>query len=636
MPTFNTGDPQWDQGLSSLGNALFPDPSKVAQGYYYGSEARKAQLESNALIARQNAENQVLQMQDNRMPFPAAPSFYQPNNVPGAAPILGPSPNLPMSAGPGQPAPLPPPTMSLPQTTQFIAGRLQPGMAGGTPPPFSSPAPNAGASPQTPTTTTTDGQTPSNDMASAVIHPGSITPPVGGPKYAPPANADGSPARPSVNLGTLMAYGSAAGYDAAKLQTNGQAVITQAFKEGRIDATTMDRMLAGLGQPGPLQETMRGQTARDTTAMTVKGELARQQMVTGEQAREFTKAPMIVRGPDGQSYSQPRDVVQTPQPGSPLGMPLFDQTLENTRLAATVAPVSVVPAGAPPGTPPVSATTAEAQTGPLANRPTIYQPGTADILAQQTGAYGLFLDQNGKLVHAPAGQAQTQGLTPVPATTDAANAAMIAQIRSETDPQKQQRLIDLYNSTPTVPKPVDATENAKNQFLIDKQLQLMMPVPTGFHTRTNLLPAGASPELGRILSDLSDQYFLRGDIGVKGNRIAATNAALKQLAVQQYIYPNQDRDTGFSSNASTSVNKPVFDKAGNPLAPEPHFQVHLYKPGTDQIYGPGQAPKVMMTTPSLSSAMPIGTAPPGMPEGPGTVPGIGRVVNRGGILYMAQ
>ena len=41
-----TGYEDWDQNLKTLGGALFPDPSKQAHAYYYGTEARNALLKS--------------------------------------------------------------------------------------------------------------------------------------------------------------------------------------------------------------------------------------------------------------------------------------------------------------------------------------------------------------------------------------------------------------------------------------------------------------------------------------------------------------------------------------------------------------------------------------------------------------
>ena len=99
MPTIRTGNQEWDQNLNTLGGALFPDPSKAAQGYYYGSQARQSQLESNKLIDQMNWRNRYGMMtQGGAQPGPL--TFQQPQNVPGAAPISAPPSNLPYAGAP--------------------------------------------------------------------------------------------------------------------------------------------------------------------------------------------------------------------------------------------------------------------------------------------------------------------------------------------------------------------------------------------------------------------------------------------------------------------------------------------------------------------------------------------------------
>ena len=139
MPTISTGNPGWDQNLSTLGNALFPDPSKAAQGYYYGTEARKGQLESNKIIDQQNWRNRYGMMTQGG-PQPAPPVYQRMDNVPGAAPILAPPTNLPYA---GSPAPAAPSlaaaitNMTPQQAASMVPAAVAP-MTVGTPPPYSS------------------------------------------------------------------------------------------------------------------------------------------------------------------------------------------------------------------------------------------------------------------------------------------------------------------------------------------------------------------------------------------------------------------------------------------------------------------------------------------------------------------
>src|SRR5215831_1447591 len=100
MASFDTGNAAWDQGLSSLGNALFPDPSRAAQGYYYGTEARKALIEGNRITGQQNADNALtMGLFSGQIPRPT----FAPASFTGGAPVLQSPANLPMA---GQPASL--------------------------------------------------------------------------------------------------------------------------------------------------------------------------------------------------------------------------------------------------------------------------------------------------------------------------------------------------------------------------------------------------------------------------------------------------------------------------------------------------------------------------------------------------
>jgi hypothetical protein len=111
------------------------------------------------------------------------------------------------------------------------------------------------------------------------------------------------------------------------------------------------------------------------------------------------------------------------------------------------------------------------------------------------------------------------------------------------------------------------------------------------------------------LSNLTDQYFQRStDPAIRGNRIAAANAALKQMIAQGYINPSQSRAQGI--RGQTSINKGVLNQDGTVDQVE-HFRVDLIDPKTKQPYAAGQSPNIQMTTPLSSTVANASTPPPG-------------------------
>src|SRR4249920_3701696 len=115
-----TGYEDWDQNLKTLSQSLFPDPSKAAHAYYYGSEARKAQIEAARLQDQMAAGHAALGMQFGRAPNP---TYRQGGfdttimNDPYAVPTA-PGPTAPPAA-PGQPVA---PVQALPTLGATVAG----------------------------------------------------------------------------------------------------------------------------------------------------------------------------------------------------------------------------------------------------------------------------------------------------------------------------------------------------------------------------------------------------------------------------------------------------------------------------------------------------------------------------------
>ena len=360
----------WNQALGTLGASLFPDPSKIAQAGYYGAEQRRAALQGNEAIRKGNMANYALtQAPDSGLP-PATLAFSTPpGSPPGAPPVPVPQ-GLPMQGTPppsappslsttvttppaqGQGMPMPPPSISPEQIANLATPGTTPNPQGagttGTPPAASSPAPNSGA-PPAPNTTGSDGSVPpSADALSAVIHPGTFQAPGGGIKYAPPAQADGSPAvnafNPALYAQTLVQ----AGYDAASVNSASAAYVMQFVRKGIIDQHTANPWLAAFGATGPLT----AETNITTTAMQNRTDLAKQSMVTGEQRYEFQQGPVMVTDQPG---GAPRFVPRVNAPGQ-LAYDAPYSTQYNTptlvQPSGPAAPPVYMKAGAiPPGTP---------------------------------------------------------------------------------------------------------------------------------------------------------------------------------------------------------------------------------------------------------------------------------------------
>jgi hypothetical protein len=682
MPFFNTGNAQWDQGFNTLGGALFPDPSKIGQATYYGAEARKAQIDAAKQQEQLAAGHQQLNMVFGQPPGQPTYSGTGPLNIPilnepppmggsggpppGPAPAAAPPP--PTAAAPPAPAgpvgsnmppgalsalfsqgggPVPqsqpvPQTMPPAQAAQAIAAKVEdhPAVTGAPSPPAAPPAPGA---PPAPNTTGSDGSTPPGPEGT-MLHPGSITPAGGGVKMSGPAAPDGSPAPAAFNLSQYVALAVMKGLPAEQALQQGQAVVAEWVKNGQMDQRTADNILSGLGQPAMRVANIgaasaanvaniQGATSRATTAMTVAGEIAKQNIVTNEKQEEFLNQEVQTRDPaTGRMILKKRRDLQPGEQG-------YDTTI--AQIGAK--PVEVQPGG--PGTPPISMPTDEAQR----TRTPLYQP-TVEAERQKVGS---FIDPKNptQLIPTTADDAMKRGLVSAPTTMDGWNALAASASANVSDPAQAQAIRDkvLAFATASTPKPADARENMRNQNIIDRQLQTLMPVPVtstpivgGMQTNKN--PAGASPELGMTLSNLTDQYFQRStDPAIRGNRIAAANAALKQMIAQGYINPNQDRSvSGFpGSTGSGSINKGVLNQDGT-VDQVPHFRVDLIDPNTKQPYPAGQSPNIQMTTPLSSTvanastppAGAIAQAPAGAAEGQRAQLPDGRVgVVRGGWVF---
>jgi hypothetical protein len=487
-----------------------------------------------------------------------------------------------------------------------------PTLTQGTPPATSSPAPGSGAPPAS-NGTASDGSVPNQDPVSGIFHPGSITPPGGGQKTTGPANANGSPAQPVITQAQYVATAVASGMDAAQANLQWRSYIESMFQKGMIDQNTYHHMM-GSADPSIINTdtTTQGQirvagigaaSAANVARIQEEGRIAAQNIVTNEDREKFLNQE-----------------VQTTDPTNPSRMILVKRKdLQPGQLGYDSA--AAVQAGKPiPVIPPGGGTAVNMPsyqtTMPGPNQPGYYDTTVQNTIQTQRGQPGKYIDPNNptQIIPATFDDARRQGLVEVPQTMDGWNAlAASASVNAKT-PEEAQAIRDKVLAFATAQKPVDANESLHNSIILNRQLQLQMPVPmlpdgVPFFrgTLTNQEPAGASPELELTLSNLTDQYFTRStDPTIHGNRVGAANAAIQQLIRQGYINPQQDRSMHISGQ--TSINKPILNSDGT-TDQVPHFRIDIRNPKiknpddpSKEIYPPGQAPMVQMA-PSISSTV---------------------------------
>jgi hypothetical protein len=411
------------------------------------------------------------------------------------------------------------------------------------------------------------------------------------------------------NLMALHGTGALAGIDAATLAGGGQALAYEMLSRKLITPNQYHQMLAGTGQAAPLVADVNAASSLATTTLTQQAEtarnaatnaaaMARQQVVTGEARRADEMHPTMTLDETGKPVWRGRR--------DSLGQPVYDPTAASAGAAAR----------------------AKAE-----NEPRLYyHPSQPTVILERVPA-----------------QARTEGLLPVtsPDQLSSTISSAIVQATPEAAPVlAARRDLAMPPTTRAAPRTAveDANEQNAQQTLIDNELDRMFPAdPTRTgrgHSTTDALSGAASPDLGPVLRDLSNQYR---NADPKGDRIAATQKAINQLVSQGYIIPGQTRSRPTSRSFTNN-------KTGE-ITQTPHFQVDLHDPKTLQPYAAGKAPTSIpmqalsgaVTTPAPSAkpaATPaptggqkVGRAPAGTPDGPYTLPG-GQVVDvRGGIAY---
>ena len=693
-----TGNPMWDNAISTLSSA-FPDPAKQAEAYYYGSQARKAQLDSNASMTQQAAAARLLQFETNRAGVDQTtqapgPLMYAPaTNILNAPPVLQVPGNLPTmsrvvaSGGGGPPAASgvsnAPPTMN---PTQLNAAVTNAYTNNTNPPPQPPSAPPVNGAPAAPTTTMTNGQSPPDTtVGPGGTHIGSVTDPNGGPKSAPPAQHNGAPAAP-VDLSYLTALSNQAGYSPQQMQMLLGTTIMQMYREGKYDAVSANRQLAGIGITGPTEQDVQSATSIKTTGMnnattladrrlaesgaTHRTGMTQQPIVDPNHPTQVTYYPLsALQNPAGRAGFNPEAVPNattnvTTQEGG-LFAPThsstaFDAQQNQTPLAQPSMSTTVVsetganqrdflkpmfvPSPTNPNMGSYMATGDVTGAGPRA----AFNPQTAATAAAQMGDVKPYQDpKTGQIVPATAVDAIQRGLV-VPSTSiDQGTQARLDAINLQQDPLVKQQMINDFiaqqSGLTTVKAPTDPNKDASQRaFIIEQGLGRAYDVPysSGPQPMTNTDPSTASPDLNPVLNQLTSDFMQRGPPGVKGNPIAAFNAAHAQLLRQGYMNPTYSRDTGLLDRGSV-IQTTQYDKAGNPIGLSPHFKIDIVQPSgpnKGKAYPPGTAPKSIPMDLGLSSTVtpePVGKAlydAPGMPNGQGVINGK-RVIVRDGVAY---
>jgi len=547
---FNTGNPQWDQNFNSLSRGLFGDPSGYARGLAAGATARENIIKGDTSISERNAAAAQLLMalgldRTGRPQLPPTPTFH-PSGVPGGAPIMDPPAGMQMSA--------PPPVSSI-SPPGFLARLFgagdHPNDKGvgttGTPPPASSPAPNAGA-PPAPNTTTSNGQVPTNDQGSGPINYNAINTSGGGRQYAPAAQADGSPAPVPINLGSLMALGAYAGQDANVIKQGGQAYIASAFDHGVIPWNAATQLSGLTGNNAPYesdQGTLR-------TRITEAGATTRQGMITGERQYEFQATPqagLTTVDKDGNPIIQlpPARGTTTPIPvGRAFNEPLEQQRREPYQTGG----------GGPYGSGPQTATKGTAPG----------QPGYDDVTNRMNNTPVKYVDKDGTIKGTVYGDyLQLPPGSRPPLTPDSVEALRSAAITAgmgtgNMDPAAKVRAGTIA-STP-------AGDVKGEEALITDELlkdRIEARYAPSEHPLDNKLPArldanGAASVRARAADIMRDP---NASAAAHNNVSVATDQAISELIAAGQISPDVDRGKGVSTMISNPNARELKDRGAS-------------------------------------------------------------------------
>ena len=568
---FNTGNPQWDQNFNSLSRGLFGDPSGYARGLAAGATARENIIKGDTSISERNAAASQLLMalgldRTGRPQLPPTPTFH-PSGVPGGAPIMDPPAGMQMSA--------PPPVSSI-SPPGFLARLFgagdHPNDKGvgttGTPPPASSPAPNAGA-PPAPNTTTSNGQVPTNDQGSGPFNYNAINTTGGGRQYAPAAQSNGAPAPVPINLGSLMALGAYAGQPADVIKQGGQAYIASAFEHGLVPWNTANQAAStGPTGAGPNGVVGAGATelsslignnapyesdaATGRTKLAEAGATTREGMRLGQQESQFVRTAqpgMVTTDASG------NPIVNLPPPkGSTTLVPVgrgFNEPLEQQRREPFT-----TGGGGPFGSGPQVSTKGAAPG----------QPGYDDVTNRMNNTPVKYVDKDGTIKGTVYGDyLQLPPGSRPPLTPDSVEALRSAAITAgmgtgNMDPAAKVRAGTIA-STP-------AGDVKGEEALITDELlkdRIEARYAPSEHPLDNKLPArldanGAASVRARAADIMRDP---NASAAAHNNVSVATDQAISELIAAGQISPDVDRGKGVSTMISNPNARELKDRGAS-------------------------------------------------------------------------
>jgi hypothetical protein len=592
-----------DQGLATLGKALFPDPAVIAQTGYYGAAQREKMLSGNKLIDQGNAANQVLGLTDDSGVSYAPPTFSVPPNSPAGAPAVMNSP-----AG----LPVVPPAGGAPSLSGTVTTPA-PGPVP-SPPTQAAPAPPAGggtvdAGSGFKVADTVINNSNGADPPIPGVHPGTFQAPGGGIKQAPPAAHDGSPA-PLVNPSLFINMGVRAGYDASQLQVMGNAYVMQKVRSGQIDQKTGEDWMSGFGQAALVQARTSLATNAATNAANIQQENIRQAGETGRTG--MTNATTLAQENIRQAG---------------------DTSRKQMDIAAAVATARAVPFRSQPGGPGtqvITTTTGEAVDKGL-------QPFDQ---ASDTAARTLINVQTNGPASPPTAMRQGEVPTGTPVFNQNVydNATKpISVVDAATKQPATIRYQDYLDAPPgkyiynPASKEISPLEALQRKSVYDKVVQDAYPgVPPTTRVQGTLLgprneKARLNPADDVTYTERANQYYTYGPAGVRGDPYAAGQLALKDLQQEGVIRKSVDR------TSSLDVYNPHIVEYATEKGPVQYYRVPSLQEEPEPLKNT-VAPTTSAPATSAPAATPAAAAPATPAAAPGTsamsAPTLGAFVSR--------
>jgi hypothetical protein len=624
MPMFATGNTGWDQGLNTLAGSLFPDPSKQAQAGYYGAET------ANALIKGYQTRDQMGQqryLQDlmarggvgpTAIPGPAAPPG--PEAPPG---LVIPQGGPPGGGGGGAAPPAP-----GPQPLAITPTGLPP--AGPAPPGTPSPGPPAAVLPSLLASTVAGGGT-GQPPVPPTAQPAAPPQQGGGVRQSPPAQANGSPTPPMVNLPYLMATAARAGMDPNVVKLLGTSWINGQIQSGAMDKATGERFLSGAGDSAPLQA---------TTSITTTGMNNATSIRTTEMNNATTLAQPGAQAAATQSLEDAKTVTVVLPDGRRVGMKMGDyrkdpsvgrvENVNDQGTTTTVGPDNqpvITPNTQAPGKTPYESTQAAhdknnisivtpqgevitTTEGGLRANPALgrkYDP-------QVDGALVQVLDPaTGKTVFRLA--ARAPGAQVAPKSTDELGAQGGARItqQTETNPAAAPGVTEAVQAGTvgtTGKTPLTPDQELRISGMVDQTVQQMYPVPSGMHlsrsTAPRALDAATKAEVMSRVRDLAVR-----DPKYRADPAGAVPIVLEQMRSQGILPKDVDSSIGYLSQSSPDLTG----------GKDPRYLVHGNLSGAKPPAGtPTLSGTVTSSMPGGAQAAPNQPAPPVPPQAPPQAP----------------